>query len=1061
MPETPSHGRMANWDGGTCELCARLTVDKSVLLDPEPPGEEIDEPSSLDIDDVKPLTGVSNDTNSELPGTENIFGTESLRAAIHELCGKYSSIFSSKVKTTPALVQPLEIQIEGKDWSIPASRRAPRPQSREKLSALKEMIENLLRLKVIRHSEATHASQVLLVAKKGTAKLRFCIDYRELNDISSTDAWPLPNIGQLLNRIGDKKAKFFGVMDLTSGYHQAPLAEASKKYTAFVTALGMFEWNRVPMGLKAAGSYFQRTMVTQVLRGLIFDICECYLDDIITYGEDEKTFLANLEAVFARLQQFNVTLNPAKCRFGMSEIEYVGHVINDKGVTFTRDKLDSVVNFPKPETEKDMKSFLGLANYFRLHVQNHTDIVAPLEATVTPYVKNKRIVWTAEMDTAFIDIKRLIDECPLLYFFNPDAPVFLQTDASMRGIGAYLFQVVDGKEVPIEFLSKAFAKEQTRWSTFEQEAYAIFYALRKWDHLLRDAKFTLQTDHRNLVFINSNGSAKVKRWKLLIQEYDFNIEHIAGVKNVVADTFSRLCPLPKPQSDLTPSDVTTSDEFIHGMQELNLEDEFATLYEEADDMYDGIQQCWALDEEEIPASETTPGRYVSLTQAVYDQIKLAHNAEVGHGGVKRTLDKLKRLHADFPNKEKSVQKFIKDCPYCQKTSQRKVATTTLPFTIASTEAMQVLSIDTIGPLPEDNEGYKYILAIIDNFSRWISLYALRSVEAKEAAEALIHFFGIFGVPQQIMSDGGTQFMAEADEVIKIIGAQHSLTIAHSHQQAGIVERSNKETLRHLRAFMFDQKIEKEWRAYLPFTQRILNAEVVEHLGVAPAQIIFGAAIDLDRGILTPNTPAKEHDSEHRQLSEYVRKLIETQRAAIKYAATRQEQTDARHVAERTAALSGEVTSFKNGSYVLVSYPDDGFLKTPRPPNKLLTKLKGPLQVISSDGPAYTLRDHTSSTKDLTVHVARLRPFYYDKERIDPVKISMKDTDQFLVEEIRDHRGYTGKGHHKKVSQLELLVKWVGFETPEWQPWHNFTSNSIAHAYLRTNNLQRAIPRSFL
>ena len=150
MPETLNHGRMTNEDGGTCELCARLTVDKSVLLDPEPAVDEIDEPSSLDIDDVR--SNVSTDTNSELPGTDNIFGTESLRAAIHELCGKYASIFSSKVKTTPALVQPLEIKIEGKDWSIPASRRAPRPQSREKLSALKEMIENLLRLKVIRHS---------------------------------------------------------------------------------------------------------------------------------------------------------------------------------------------------------------------------------------------------------------------------------------------------------------------------------------------------------------------------------------------------------------------------------------------------------------------------------------------------------------------------------------------------------------------------------------------------------------------------------------------------------------------------------------------------------------------------------------------------------------------------------------------------------------------------------------------------------------------------------------------------------------------------------------------
>jgi hypothetical protein len=366
-----------------CVLCS-LTVDKNVLLTPETTAEEISEPSSLDLNDVT-LNG-KDDEGSVLPGPEQIFGSETLQAGIRSLCTKYQSIFSSKVRDTPALVAPLEIEIEeGSVWRIPASRRGPRPQSPEKMIILKEMIESLLRLNVIRVSRAESASQVLLVVKKNTTKLRFCIDYRELNEISKSDSWPIPNIGQLLNRIGDKQAKFFAVMDLTSGYHQAPLSEASKKFTAFVTPFGLFEWNRVPMGLKAAGSYFQRTMCHTVLAGLILDICECYLDDVITFGDSEEAFLANLEAVFTRLQAYNVTLNPAKCRFGMSEIEYVGHVINENGLTFTRDKLDSVVKFPKPVYQKEMKSFLGLANYFKLHIRNHSDIVEPPNAAVNPY----------------------------------------------------------------------------------------------------------------------------------------------------------------------------------------------------------------------------------------------------------------------------------------------------------------------------------------------------------------------------------------------------------------------------------------------------------------------------------------------------------------------------------------------------------------------------------------------------------------------------------------------------------------------------------------------------
>jgi hypothetical protein len=359
-----------------------LIVDKSALLSPDPPVEEIDEPESPYDVDISGMRGSSesrcHEVGNELPGPEQMFGPESLRSSIAQLCHQYRDIFSSSVKEEPARVRPFEIVIDGSEWKIPASRRAPRPQSPEKSRALKQMIEDLLRLGVIRVSQAEHASQVLLVVKKNTTKLRFCVDYRELNDISKTDSWPIPNILELLNRIGDKKAKYFGIMDLTSGYHQTPMSESSKHLTAFVTAFGIFEWNRVPMGLKAAGSYFQRTMATQVLRGLIHNVCECYLDDVITFGETEEEFMTNLEAVFKRLRETNVTLNPTKCKFGMSEIEYVGHVIDSEGKTFTRDKLDSVVNFPKPVRQKDMKSFLGLANYFRLHIPNHTTVVGPL-----------------------------------------------------------------------------------------------------------------------------------------------------------------------------------------------------------------------------------------------------------------------------------------------------------------------------------------------------------------------------------------------------------------------------------------------------------------------------------------------------------------------------------------------------------------------------------------------------------------------------------------------------------------------------------------------------------
>ena len=638
------------------------------------------------------------------------------------------------------------------------------------------------------------------------------------------------------------------------------------------------------------------------------------------------------------------------------------------------------------------------------------------------------------MDKAFEDIKAMIDVCPKLYFFNPTAPVFLQTDASMRGIGAYLFQVVDGVEVPVEFLSKAFSREQTRWSTPEQEAYAIFYALRKWNHLLQDVKFTLQTDHRNLLYMNRlDSSAKVRRWKMLIQEYDFMIEHIPGVNNIVADAFSRLCP--EPVEQVNPGEEAIHTEYAAFLEEMALDDAVLDNYTGPDKLR-GVEQVWALDDE-----KSGPGPVVTLSQSIYDQIQQVHNSTAGHGGVRRTLAKLKANGAGFPHMEGVVKKFITECPLCQKTSQRKVASTTLPFTLATTIAMQSLSVDSIGPLPEDEEGYKHILVIVDKFSRWVSLYPLRTLEAQETADALIQHCGIFGAPARIDTDGGSQFKSVVDEVISIIGARHHVAIAHSHQESGIVERANKEVMRHLRGFMFEQSVEAGWKSYLPFTQRICNSEVVQHMGVSPAQIIFGAAIDLDRGILKPNVWTEEHG--HGPLSEYVNKLIEAQKAAIEYAAERQRMTDNKHLAERTGKMSGKVTEFAPGTYVLMEYPDDGFLLRPRPPNKLLTQLRGPLKVISNNGPAYTLRDETSTTKMIVAHVSRLRVFHYDLERVDPVQIAMKDTDQFLVESILAHRGYSGNPGQNKTSKLEFLIKWVGFEEPEWLPWRNLYANSIA------------------
>jgi hypothetical protein len=258
---------------------------------------------------------------------------------------------------------------------------------------------------------------------------------------------------------------------------------------------------------------------------------EIYIDDILIWGETVTELTENLEKVFARMREYNLTVNPEKCRFGLREIEFVGHVISTMGtpsMSFSIKKLQNVGQFQLPETHKKLKSFLGLTSYFRQHVKDYVTMSHDLNSMITPYKPRQRLTWSPEQIKQFEDLKNSVVNCPKLHFLVPDRPVFVQTDASDYGIGAYLFQKRGDIEYPIMFLSKSLVAEQLNWSTPEKECYAIIYAFNKMEHLLKDSHFVLQTDHLNLSRVYSTGSPKVLRWKSRIQEFNFTLEYIKG-----------------------------------------------------------------------------------------------------------------------------------------------------------------------------------------------------------------------------------------------------------------------------------------------------------------------------------------------------------------------------------------------------------------------------------------------------------------------------------------------------------------------------------------------------
>jgi hypothetical protein len=332
-------------------------------------------------------------------------GDEALQRDLRALCREFEHLFTDKLGENPAFIPEFDIKVNTAEWETNKNRTPIRPQTTHKETLISTHVNTMRDSGVIEPSRALFYSHPVVVTKPD-GSTRFCIDYRNLNDCSEARRWPLPNITATFARIGSKNPDTFGVMDLTSGYHQAPLSVAARAFTAFICFSGVYQFTRVPFGPKGAPSYFQEMMATVVLFGLIYLICERYLDDCIVYATGNEEFLNRLRAVFQAFSKHNIFLKAKKCKFGMKKIEYVGKEISKDGITMSETKINTVLTFPRPGTNTQLRSFLGLANYFRDFVPNHSHVVHPLHNMVdTSATKRTPITWTPEGDTAFTKIR--------------------------------------------------------------------------------------------------------------------------------------------------------------------------------------------------------------------------------------------------------------------------------------------------------------------------------------------------------------------------------------------------------------------------------------------------------------------------------------------------------------------------------------------------------------------------------------------------------------------------------------------------------------------------------
>lgn len=375
------------------------------------------------------------------------------------------------------------------------------------LEALRVELDEMLAMKIVEPSKSEWCSPVVLVPKKD-GSLRFCIDFRYLNSVSKFDSYPASRIKDLIDRLGE--ANYLTTIDLAKGYWQVPLSVRSWELTTFRTPWGIHHFCKMPFGLHGAAATFQR-LIDQVLSNLT-DFTAAYLDDIVIYSSTLEEHLQHLEVVINHIRAAGLTINPSKCAMAKAETEYLGYVIGHGVIKPQVQRIQANKNSPIPQTKSQVRSFLGMANWYRRFVPNFSVRAAVLTDLTRKNCPNP-IRWTEEAEQAFQDLKNALCQGPVLCCPNFDKPFILQTDASDTGVGAVLLQETQEDRHPVAYISRKLFPREVRYSTVEKECLGVKWALDTLRYYLLGREFVLETDHKALQWMNrmKDSNARITR----------------------------------------------------------------------------------------------------------------------------------------------------------------------------------------------------------------------------------------------------------------------------------------------------------------------------------------------------------------------------------------------------------------------------------------------------------------------------------------------------------------------------------------------------------------------
>lgn len=719
--------------------------------------------------------------------------------------------------------------------NAPAVKQRYYPMSPARQKMVSDELDKMLQLGVVEPSKSDWSSPILLVDKPDGSK-RVCVNFKKLNSVSKKDAYPLPQVTTILDRLRD--ARYLSSLDIKSAFWQIPLDPSCREKTAFtVPGRGLFHFVTMPMGLSNAPATWQR-FVDNVLGADLEPYCFVYLDDVIAVTPTFEKHIEVLSEILRRIKEAKVTLNRDKCQFCRPELKYLGYVVSEKGLRVDPEKVKAIIDLPVPQNQKEVRQFCGTASWYRRFIPNFAARLFPL---TTLLKKRAKFVWSKEAQDAFLDIRSCLVTSPILSCPDFSKSFVISCDASGVGVGAVLSQESNQGEVVVAYASRTLSKQEQKYSATERECLAVIWAVERFRPYVEGTKFKVITDHYSLLWLYNlrDPQGRLARWALRLQPYDFELVHRKGKENIVPDLLSRSAAIEPDENFhcdvVIPVDVKDK-WYARMLKNVRSEGQKYPQWRVKDhQLLKRINDQIGLSEEE----DDKVWKLVLPKESRVSALEECHDQPTaGHLGTFKTYKRL-QLKYYWPKMRKDTASYISRCKICQRTKyNQNVPAGLMGERRGVDEPWKMVAADLMGPFPRSTKGFKYILVITDTFTKFSILKPLRAATARAVAQHLEEdIFLVYGVPKYLVFDNGSEFTGAP---VKNLAAGYKCKILYNpsrHPQSNPTERVNRNVITMIRAYVGARH--REWDKHLAQIGFALRTAVHEVTGFSPAFLNFG------------------------------------------------------------------------------------------------------------------------------------------------------------------------------------------------------------------------------